>query len=215
MLTTMTLSIAALLAGAGVACGQVTLAEWTFETSVPTTAGPHAAEGGTLGGNAFAVTGGTISNPTGNGTPESMSSNGWDAGDYFEFRTSSTGYAGLTFSWSQGRSPTGPELFDFTVSTDGASFVTLLPGYSVRVLSGPGWSSPGVPVAMDIFTVNLPAAYDNQALLVFRMVSLQTVAAAGTNRVDSVTLTVPAPAAGSVFVLGALAAGAGRRRRTT
>ncbi len=212
MSTKTIVTIAVLLAGAPVACAQLTLAEWTFETSLPTTSGPHAAEGGVYGGSAFAVTGGTISNPVGNGTPESLSSNAWNAGDYFEFRTSSIGYAGLSFSWSQSRTPTGPGLFDLAISTDGVNFATLLSSYSVRVLSSPGWSSPGTPVALDQFSVGVPSSYDNQSMLIFRLVSLQDAPVSGTNRVDTVALTVPAQNAVAILGLGGLMAA--RRRRT-
>lgn len=205
---------AAVIALAGVASAQVTLAEWTFETSVPAGPGPHAAEGGLYGGNAFAVTGGTISNPVGNGSGESMSSNGWNQGNYFEFVTSSVGYENLTFEWDQVRSSTGPEFFDLVVSTDGMTFSPLLSNYSVRNNSGPNWSFGGPRVLDDIFSVPVPGAYDNQPLLVFRLVSLQTTASTGTNRVDNVILEgfeIPAPGAVALFGLGGLVAA--RRRR--
>src|SRR4051812_39869141 len=51
-----------------------TLAQWTFETSVPTTAGPLAPEVGSGSALAFHIGASTYSNPVGNGSNESFSS---------------------------------------------------------------------------------------------------------------------------------------------
>ena len=98
-----------------------TLAEWTFEVSIPANAGPHAAEGGIFGGDAYgwhedeSV---VYSNPVGNGSLESFSSNYWSVGDYYEFQTSSLGYTGVEIQFDQTRSGTGPATFDLLISTN-------------------------------------------------------------------------------------------------
>ncbi len=77
------LAIAALATIAGSATAATTLAQWTFETSLPLTSGPHAAEGGVNAGpsspaSGFHTSGATAySNPVGNGSAESFSSNNW------------------------------------------------------------------------------------------------------------------------------------------
>lgn len=192
------------------------LVEWTFQTVPPVGPGPHAADGGIFAGtsNAFAITGGTVDNPVGNGSSESLSSNNWNVGDYFEFRTSSLGYENLFLSWDQVRSSTGPGTFDLVVSTDGMSFATLLDDYTVRVNSSPNWSTGGPRVTMDINKLAIPAAYDNQALLIFRLVSQVDAASAGTCRVDNVFLNgtlIPTP--GTLALLGAAGLVVVRRQR--
>ena len=81
-------ALALTLALTGAAQAQVTLAKWTFETSIPTTGGPLTPEQGS--GSATSNTGGTFSNPAGWGSAESWSSNGWDVGEYFQFSASTT-----------------------------------------------------------------------------------------------------------------------------
>ena len=81
---TLAAAIATALAGVASARPSSTdgnLAAWTFETSVPVNGGPHQAEGGVFAASSTALgaTGGTYSNPVGNGSLESFSSNGWDA----------------------------------------------------------------------------------------------------------------------------------------
>ncbi len=100
------------------------VANWTFETSVPTTSGPHAAEFSANAGSSFASTnsGGTISNPAGNGSNESFSSNGWADTEYYQFLTATTGFNGILVSYAQAASSTGPANFQFQYTTDGLAY---------------------------------------------------------------------------------------------
>ncbi|MCC6679255.1 MAG: PEP-CTERM sorting domain-containing protein [Phycisphaerales bacterium] len=217
-------SAAALFAASTVSADVI--AQWTFETSVPVTAGPHAAEGGALAASSFAsgfhgdLT--TIySNPVGNGSAESFSSDKWAIGDYYQFSTSTSNYTGITITWDQTRSNTGPATFDLIASTDGfATSTVLLADYVVLPNGGTGttgaWSSTGAPKLEYRFgPVAGGAGLDSQATVSFRMVNKVTPGGtAGTNRVDNVTIEgtfVPAPSSAALIGLAGLVAS--RRRR--
>jgi len=216
---TLAAAIAAALAGVASARPSSTdgnLAAWTFETTLPVTAGPHQAEGGVFAATSTALgsTGGTYSNPVGNGSAESFSSNGWDAGDYYQFTTSTLGYTALSISFDQVRSSTGPGVFDLVASTDGVNFMTIVDDYAVRANDAPFWGS-ATRVEADIFKINLSASFDDAATLVFRLVSqVAATSTAGTNRVDNVFVNgvaVPTPGAAALMGLAGLV-GARRRR---
>ncbi len=179
------------------ATAQTTLAEWTFETSIPATAGPHAAEGGVNAGAGSPALGfhtdpGVVySNPAGNGSPESFSANFWSIGDYYEFRTGTAGYESITIGWDQTRSGTGPGTFDLQWSLDGTNYTTLTPGYTVLGNTNPpGFWNATTPFPEYVFApVAGPAALDDQPLVYFRLTN--TVApggTTGTNRVDNVRI---------------------------
>lgn len=167
----------------------VILAEWTFETSVPTTAGPHTPEAGLNSASSEAIASHasgsvTYSNPAGNGSTESFNSNNWTAGDYYQIKVPTTGYEQISISWDQTRSGTGPESFQLQWSTDGANFASVL-DYSISDIT---WSSTNYN-ANSTFTANLPANTANEAMVWVRLVSLVTTASGGTNRVDNIVLT--------------------------
>ena len=190
------------------------VAGWTFEPSPPTTAGPHAADLGVNAGSGspasgFHVSGATVyDNPVGNGTAESFSSNNWAVGDYYQFRTSTTGFQGVSLSFSATSSNTGPRDFQVQYSTNGTAFTPLTVGttYSVLANASPNltWSSTTVRPEYS-FNFNLPAALDNQASIFLRLVDNSTVsangmtvAAGGTSRIDTVMINaaaVPEPGA--------------------
>jgi hypothetical protein len=197
-----------------------TIAQWTFETSLPVTAGPLTPEVGS--GTATSGTGGTFSNPAGWATSESWSSTAWDSGDYFQFQVSSAGYAGIAVSWQQTGSNTGPRDFLLQYSTDGVSFTT----FSSYSLTNDGWNASSAPAAsVKSFSLTAITALDGDASIFFRLtqsgttsINGGTVAAGGTGRVDTFTVTgtaVPEPSTFAVL-LGALAlvVGASRRRRS-
>lgn len=193
-----------------------TLANWTFETSVPNTAGPHVAEAGAFAGSSQALgshaSASTVySNPSGNGSLESFSSNFWAIGDYYQFSTSTLGYSGVSIAWNQTRSSTGPGTFDLLWSVDGTNFTMLLNDYLVPSAT---WSTT-TPDASSVFAaLAAPAALNNQATVYFRMVcDLAPTGSAGTNRVDNIVIAALTPAPGALGLLGVAAVLGTRRRR--
>jgi hypothetical protein len=191
-----------------------TLANWTFDTSKPSTAGPYTAETGTGSATGAHAGAAVYSAPAGNGSPNSFSSNLWAVGDYYQFEVSTTGYAGESISWDQTGSSTGPGDFLLEYSADGTNFTTFGSQYSIftPVVT---WSA-ATNVSTTHYSQNLSSitGLDGQATAYFRMVDNTTrsagngtVGTAGTDRVDNVNISatpVPEPA---TFVLAAIGLG--------
>lgn len=214
-----TFAIVAIAGLAAVANADV-LAGWTFETSLPANAGPHGAELGAGTALGFHAGASTYSNPVGNGSAESFSSNNWVIGDYYQFSASTLGFTNIGFGWDQVSSGTGPRDFGVFASTDGVNFAQIGGTFAIRANTGTFWSS-GAPTGLDTYSVSGPGSLDNQAEVTFRIVQLTdasanggVVASGGTSRVDDVFITgdvVPTPGAVALLGLGGLFAG--RRRR--
>ena len=210
---------------ASASANAATIADWTFESTAPTTAGPLAADigsGAALGHHSGSS---TYSSPVGNGSSHSFSSTAWSVGDYYQFQVSTAGLANLAVSWDQTSSNTGPRDFLFEYSTDGSNFQSLF-DYSVPANASPNaWSSnPAAYVALATNTQDLSSvvALNNQASVYFRLVDEDTtaanglpVASGGTDRVDNFTVTaspVPLPAALWLLASGLFGLGAVRKR---
>lgn len=219
----------------------ITLAEWAITQAFPTGTGlvptgisyrppntPFAAgtpSGGVLTGNPLAVLGSThalsattYTSPAGNGSAYSFSSNNWIPGDYYQVSLPTTGYNGLSLSWDQARSGTGPASFKLQYSI-GADFTDL---FSYTVLQSGGTGAPAswnttTYNSLYTNTVSLPALASNQSTLVLRFLNAESAAslAAGTNRIDNIVVTgsaIPVPA--PLPIVGAAAAfGFSRRLR--
>ena len=200
---TMPTAVAAATTGSNYTYGA---ADWGALTSGTSLSGFHAA----------AAT--TWSSPTGNGSTYSLSSNNWATGDYYQVSMATTGYSDISVSWDQTRSGTGPSSFSLSMSTDGgANFTTLLASYTVvqAGLAGTGTTSWNAVTNQTGFTtttiIGISAA--NKGNIMLRFSSLSTTAAAGTGRVDNISVTgamIPAP--GAVALIG-LAGLISRRRR--
>jgi len=198
-----------------------TIATWTFETSLPSgtdqtvnpPSGGYAPEigaGSAVGVHASADT--DWSNPSGNGSSESWNSNNWGENDYYQFQASTLGETGITFSWDQTRSSSGPggnddtvESFRVQYSTDGSSYTDAF-NYAVPITSSSGavWTSN---------SLSGNSALDNQANVYFRITSnLAGTSTNGQSRVDNVSITsIPEPVTARL-ALAALAILATRRR---
>ena len=220
----------AALAVASAASGAVVLANWTFEVSVPLTAGPFAAEAGANAASSFASgfhvsSAAAYSNPSGNGSVESFSSNNWTTGDYYQFTTGTVSYQNITIQWDQTGSGTGPRDFGLFYSVDGGSnFIQLGANYAVLLNGAPNlaWSSGSSQAVYTFGPAAGPASLNNLANAIFRLKQMtniainpgQTVGTGGTGRVDNVIISgdlVPTPGAASLVGLGMLVAL--RRRR--
>lgn len=204
------------------------IATWTFETSIPTTAGPLTPEVGAGSGTALHASGATIySNPAGNGSAESWSSDKWAVGDYYQFQVATNGpttFQNIMVSWDQTGSGTGPRDFGIFYSTDGTNFTQFGSDYTVLLNGAPNsaWSvGAGVQAAYH-YTRDLSGitGLNNQAAIYIRLATRSTtsinggtVATAGTGRIDNVTIeATPEPTTLALLGLGALAAF--RRRRS-
>lgn len=209
--------VASVVAMGAVAQG-ATIAQWTFETSVPTTAGPHAAEVGT--GNASAVLASSVaafSNPAGNGSLESFSANNWAVNDYYQFTTSTIGLQTISFGLDHTSSNTGPRDFAVSYSVDGTVFLPL----ATYAVTNDSWGTVTNNPISTKGPYALPAAVDNLATVYVRVavagstgVNGSPIATTGTSRVDNVTFSgepIPEPASLSLLALGGLMLG--RRRR--
>lgn len=192
-----------------------TIADWTFETTAPTTSGPFAPEIGAGSATGYHAGASTYSSPAGNGSFHSFSSNTWAVNDYYQFQVSTAGFTGVTISWDQGSSNTGPKDFALQYSLDGTSFTTLS-SYSVLANVLPNAWNSSTYYSAYTFNPSLGSVADNQTSLYFRLINVDTVsanggavAAGGTDRVDNVIIsgtssTVPLPA--SIWMLFPVAA---------
>lgn len=197
------------------------IANWTFETSIPATAGPHIAEAGVNAAISQAsgfhvLTSVVYSNPVGNGSAESFSSNFWSTGDYYQFTTSLTGYQNASITFDQTNSSTGPSGFKVAVSTDGVNF-TDLSSYTTQVNGAPNTAWNGTTYN-PVFTIPAVAltGTDNAGSVTVRLIQTSaTGATGGTNRVDNVVINadaaVPEPATMGLLALGVAALA--RRKR--
>lgn len=203
------------------ACGAIELAEWTFETSQPATAGPHLAETGWFADSSSArgLHGDpsvAYTSPAGNGSSHSFNSNRWSAGDGYEFATSSVGFQSLWFEWHQTRSATGPERFQLQIDW-GTGFEDLGAPYLVPAVS---WTSGSLTEASVFGPISLPPMAAQLPELTLRLTALEGGSSwAGTHRVDNVVLwggpfanePVPEPGTLPLLALGSLMLGFARR----
>lgn len=194
------------------------VANWSFETSVPTTSGPHAAEISANAGTSFASTnsGGTISNPAGNGSTESFSSNGWADTEYFQFLTSTLGFNNILISYAQAASATGPANFQFQYTTDGSTYTNF-----GSIYAGPVTDFPN---AANVINYDLTSivGLENNPNAGFRITVSGSLAengspitAAGTFRVDDFVVqasAVPEPTSLMLLSISAVAMMGARRR---
>jgi hypothetical protein len=202
------------------------IADWTFQTSASTNniigAGltPSATQSGVLAdigtgtanaSHASAASAWSI--PSGNGSLNSWSANTWAVNDYFQFNLSTAGYTGISVSFDQYRSSTGPTNWTFQYSIDGSSFTTFS-GYSIT-------NSPSIspvtynPAFTYSFDLSAISALDNNSTVAFRLVAASAPSGApGTSRVDNFSVSsVPEPSTLALAAFGGLAALIAFRKR--
>jgi len=228
LITTKRFLAAAAFIAASYAASEVmagTIAMWTFETSQPTTAGPAAAEVGTGSATGSHAGAAVYSSPAGNGSAHSYSANTWAVGDYWQFTTSTLGSSDIAFQWDQTSSGTGPRDFKVQYSTDGTTFTDVPYSYSVLANASPNptWNATtSSPIYTSLLLLNSITALNNQAAIYLRLVDTSTtsaaggtVATAGTDRVDNVTIYNNVPEPSSLFLAFMVGGSVGvfRRRR--
>jgi hypothetical protein len=177
------------------------IVQWTFESPntpagataaiYPNPIPPGVGSGSAGGVHASAST--AWSTPAGNGSTYSFSSNYWSVGDYYQFSTSTTGFTGISVSWDQTGSNTGPRDFKLAYSTDGANFTDFGSPYSI---TNDSWST-STPKTVSHISEDLSAitGLDDQENVYFRLIDNSTtsvnggtVGTGGTGRVDNFTV---------------------------
>jgi hypothetical protein len=213
-----------------------TIAKWTFETSVPaltdsSTIGSLSAEIGTGTASGFHASLLTDwSNPVGNNSSESLSSNNWAQNDYYQFTTSTVGFSNIVFSFDQTRSSTGPSSFNVAYSTNGTSF-TDLAGSAYTVVASTGtnivysdatngasWTSSKLATNTSYsFSLSAITTLNNVPNVYLRLVQTGSgIATTGTNRVDNIEIAgtaIPEPSTFAAILGGVALAGVAARRR--
>jgi len=158
------------------------------------------------------------SSPSGNGSSNSFSSNGWKTDDYYQVAVNVSGYENITFSYDQTRSSTGPATFSLEMSVNFGAFTTVLSNYAVvqAGLAGSGTTTWNPTTYQAGFTMNsgVMTSAANSSTVIFRIKdSAVTGATTGTGRVDNLFVSgtlLPAPGAVALVGLAGLVA---RRRR--
>ena len=204
------------------------LGDWTFETSQPATAGPFNPEIGSGSASGFHAGAAVYSSPSGNGSLHSFSSTLWTVNDYYQFEVNTLGHSGVTLSFDQTSSNTGPGGYNLAYSTDGVNF-TSFASYTVLANASPNitWNTTVYNSAYTFnFDLSTVSALNNQSMVFFRLVdnstgsaSGGTVGTTGTDRVDNFVVSaalVPEPASPALCLSGGLVGAlllASRKRR--
>lgn len=178
-----------------ITCQATIIADWTFETSQPTTAGPFSPETGSGSALGYHDGSATYSSPAGNGSFHSFSSTGWSVGDYWQFQVNTIGYNDITLSWDQTSSSTGPEDFILEYSINGTVFTPYGSPYTVleNASPNPTWNtntfSNHYTFSTDLSSI---ISLDNSSTVYFRLVDTNTtsenggtVSSVGADRVDN------------------------------
>jgi hypothetical protein len=165
------------------------MADWTFETSQPTTAGPLTPEltsgGPTASAMAFHSTAAFYSSPSGNGSGhswDSFATTTWAVGDYYQFSTTTLGNTNFSISWDQvsgavnGIVGPGPGEFTFQYSLDGGAFTNLM-DYTVLPNSGANLWNTSTPVGTTSYTASVTGI--SATTVAFRLLDRSTVGAGG------------------------------------
>ena len=204
-----------LLCGLGMETFAIPIAQWTFEVNTPadltdssgiTGIAADVGNGTASGFHASSATDWTT--PAGNGSANSLNANNWAVGDYFQFRVSTLGYQGITVSWDQAGSSTGPRDFVLQYSIDGTSFTQVGSSYQASLSDWvAGTFHAGFTFSPSL--TGIESAIANQPNVYFRLTDNSTtsigggtVAGGGTERVDNFTVSGNALPESSPGLLG-------------
>jgi hypothetical protein len=221
------LALCSLLAALGMGFGHAVraniLADWTFETSQPTTSGPANAELGVNAGATSPATGfhasalTAYSSPSGNGSAHSFDSNLWAVGDYYQFSTPTLGNTNFSVSWDQvsadvttGLGKQGPGEFTLQYNLDGGAFTNIM-DYTVLANVGANLWTTSTPVGTTSYTGSITGV--SATTIAFRLLDRSTAGAGGglnakgDSRVDNFAIdgTTAVPEA-NAFWLGSMIA---------
>ncbi len=199
------------------------ISQWTFEVNTPA----DLTDTATILGIAADVGAGTASGvhvssltdwstPVGNSSVNSLSSNNWAVGDYFQFQVSTTGFSDIHLIWNQTSSNTGPRDFALQYSTDGSTFTQFGNAYQVPAnANSNAWATNTyISIAEFSFDLSSLTAINGQSAVIFDWsitprfsANGGTVATAGTDRVDNFTVSqgtvsiAPVPEPGTVALI--------------
>jgi len=214
------------------------IADWTFQTSASTNniIGTGRTPGATQSGISADIGFGTASAshasastawsiPSGNGSPNSWSANYWAAGDFFQFSISTIGYTGVTLSYDQTGSASGPGSFSLQYSTDGLNF-TPSGGTNTIILGSwsPSSHANGFTFNYDLSSVSTlneaPSAYFrivDQAPTTGGAINGGNVLTVGTDRIDNFVVNAvadaPEPSCIALLLIGSSALVLSLRRK--
>lgn len=209
------------------------IADWTFESyhstnyifGTSTTLSGVGADVGSGTASATHASSATWSLPAGNGSYYSWSANTWAVGDYYQFEVNTLGDSGVTLSFDQTSSNTGPGGYNLAYSTDGVNFINFT-SYTVLANATPNtpWSTTTYNSAYTFnYDLSAISALNNQSTVFFRLVDNSTVSAnggtvgtGGTDRVDNFDVSaspVPEPSSIALGLVGGFACLAALRRK--
>ena len=192
---------------------QTTIARWNFEgvttsntgSIVTVSAGSAVADSGAkVTGSSFTgfhATPTTVwSNPGGNGSTKSVSSNNWNVSDYYQFSASTAGYSGISISFDQIGSATGPANFKIQYSTDGILYNDFTGNTYNTPSNGTtaiAWSGASAVTTSSLnFNLATISSLNNASNVYFKIIdngtasiNAGTTATSGTSRIDNFYIT--------------------------
>jgi hypothetical protein len=211
-----TILLGGILIASSFATQAATIADWTFETSKPTTLGiAYSPEVGSGSATAFGQS--SLTDTAGNGSANSLSGAGWDVGDYWQFQVSTVGFQDLSISYDQTGSGTGPGSFLLEYSLDGSSFTPFGSAYTIAATT---WSATGAPKTASAHSDDLSAVtiLEGAPSVFFRVLDnsvtdvngTANVGTSGTSRIDNFMVngtaaTVPEPSSLALAAVGGFA----------
>ncbi len=197
------------------------VAQWTFEESRPTSAGPHAPEEGTGILFAFHQDDSEYSSPVGNGSEHSFSSTGWAINDYFQIHypqgvVTPQGFfaESVRFQFDMASNAAQPPAFALNYSIDGGPYFRA--ANAIKFSDAPPRDAWNSSVRQFYYSTEVVIPHQATKSISFRLVCNDTLFPRSPDvnvRLDNVTIEgVPEPASGLLAACAALGVAAFRRR---